>query len=134
MLVLCVESGMNLLGAVGIEDELQDGVPQCIDLINKAGVNMWMITGDKPETAVAIGRMCGLIRPHHELEMLVNITKGETLRSRLADLIHFFEKRKQHCPSTASEFSSWSAVTSHRSWSQFKFYSWSNLRDKMTAR
>lgn len=131
----CAEVGMNLLGAVGIEDELQDGVPQCIDLISKAGVNMWMITGDKPETAVAIGRMCGLLRPHHELEMLVNFTKGETLRLRLAEILNFFDqKKKQHCPSmVSSDMSTWSALTSYQTWSQFRFFSWNAFRDKLRS-
>lgn len=126
---------MNLLGAVGIEDELQDGVPQCIDLISKAGVNMWMITGDKPETAVAIGRMCGLILPHHELEMMVKVAKGEILRLRLAELLHFFEKKKLHCPSTASssEFTTWSSSMRHQSSSQYNFYSWNNLKDRFRS-
>lgn len=92
---------MDLLGAVGIEDELQAGVPHCVDLLSKAGVNLWMITGDKPETAVAIGRMCGLLRPQHELEMLVKgpgTSEPESLHLRLAGLLLFFEKKRQHCP------------------------------------
>jgi magnesium-transporting ATPase (P-type) len=119
---------MHLLGAVGIEDELQEGVPQCIDLISRAGVNMWMITGDKPETAVAIGRMCGLLRPQHELEMMVKVTKGETLRLRLAELLQFFEKKKQHC-GDGSDFN----LFSYNSWSNLKFFSWNAFRNKFRS-
>jgi P-type E1-E2 ATPase len=43
------------MGAVGIEDELQEGVPDAISMLHLAGVNVWMITGDKAETALAIG-------------------------------------------------------------------------------
>jgi magnesium-transporting ATPase (P-type) len=116
---------LTLLGAVGIEDELQDGVPQCIDLISKAGVNMWMITGDKPETAVAIGRMCGLVGPQHELEMLVK-ARGESLRFRLAEILHFFERKKVMCPDDDETSSVYSTVSS---WNRFGFFSWNKFRD-----
>lgn len=123
---------MNLLGAVGIEDELQDGVPQCIDLISKAGVNIWMITGDKPETAVAIGRMCGLLRPQHELEMLVKVSGGEVLRKRLADLLNFFENKRAMFAITEGSSSIWGALTSPNK-CKFRFFSWNNFRDRLRS-
>ena len=98
-----IEIGMSLLGAVGIEDELQvipfgfsselaqDGVTKTIDLLSEAGLNIWMITGDKAETAVAIGRMCGLLKPDHELELLLKFT-GTALKQRLNDLAHYFRE------------------------------------------
>jgi hypothetical protein len=97
---------MSLLGAVGIEDELQvgfppspsfssqlaqDGVSKTIELLSEASLNIWMITGDKAETAVAIGRMCGLLKPDHELELLLKFT-GPSLKQRLDDLVHFFDQ------------------------------------------
>ena len=45
-----------------------------------------MITGDKPETAVAISRMCSLLRREHQVERVVGLL-GEPLRRRLADLL-----------------------------------------------
>jgi magnesium-transporting ATPase (P-type) len=44
-----------------------------------------MITGDKAETAVAIGRMCGLLKPEHELELLLKLS-GTALSLRLDEL------------------------------------------------
>jgi len=38
---------MELLGATGIEDRLQDGVPETIAKLRKAGIKVWVLTGDK---------------------------------------------------------------------------------------
>jgi magnesium-transporting ATPase (P-type) len=50
-----------LIGATGIEDKLQDGVPDAIATLRKAGIKVWVLTGDKQETAIEIGRTCKLI-------------------------------------------------------------------------
>ena len=42
-----MENRLKLLGATGIEDKLQDGVPETIESLLKAGINVWMLTGDK---------------------------------------------------------------------------------------
>lgn len=50
-----MERDFVLLGATGIEDRLQDGVPETIADLKRAGINVWVATGDKLETAIAIG-------------------------------------------------------------------------------
>jgi magnesium-transporting ATPase (P-type) len=55
-----MERGLHLLGASAIEDKLQDGVPETIALLRAAGVNFWMLTGDKFSTALTIARTCNL--------------------------------------------------------------------------
>lgn len=50
-----MERDLVLLGATGIEDRLQDGVPETIADLKRAGINVWVATGDKLETAIAIG-------------------------------------------------------------------------------
>lgn len=47
-----IEGGLTLLGATAIEDRLQDGVPETIADLKKAGIKVWVVTGDKLETAV----------------------------------------------------------------------------------
>jgi len=42
-----IESGLTLIGATGIEDKLQDGVPETIESLLRANINVWMLTGDK---------------------------------------------------------------------------------------
>lgn len=54
-------------GATGIEDRLQDGVPETIDALRKAGLQIWVLTGDKQETAVNIAYACKLLDPEEEI-------------------------------------------------------------------
>lgn len=51
-----IESELILLGATAVEDKLQDGVPETISNLAKAGINLWVLTGDKQETAINIGK------------------------------------------------------------------------------
>jgi len=59
-----IETDITLLGATAIEDKLQQGVPQAINDFRKAGIKVWMLTGDKKETAENIGISCKLIGPN----------------------------------------------------------------------
>ncbi|KAI0311567.1 hypothetical protein OF83DRAFT_1068591, partial [Amylostereum chailletii] len=47
-----IEQGLTLLGATAIEDRLQDGVPEAIADLKRAGIKIWVLTGDKLETAI----------------------------------------------------------------------------------
>ena len=57
-------------GATGIEDRLQEGVPESIEALHKAGIKIWMLTGDKQETAVNIAYACRLLEPDDKLFVL----------------------------------------------------------------
>ncbi|GJN23863.1 hypothetical protein PR202_gb11553 [Eleusine coracana subsp. coracana] len=50
-----IEKDLHLLGATAVEDKLQKGVPECIDKLAKAGIKIWVLTGDKMETSINIG-------------------------------------------------------------------------------
>lgn len=56
-----IERDMFLLGATAIEDKLQDGVPDTIHTLQMAGIKVWVLTGDRQETAINIGMSCRLI-------------------------------------------------------------------------
>lgn len=56
-----IERDLVLLGATAIEDKLQDGVPDTISDLKRAGIKVWVATGDKLETAVAIGYTTNLL-------------------------------------------------------------------------
>jgi phospholipid-translocating ATPase len=56
-----IEQGLTLLGSTAIEDKLQDGVPETISDLKRAGIKVWVATGDKLETAVAIGYTTNLL-------------------------------------------------------------------------
>ncbi|KAK8657651.1 hypothetical protein V6N13_035880 [Hibiscus sabdariffa] len=57
-----IERDLILLGATAVEDKLQNGVPDCIDKLAQAGIKLWVLTGDKMETAINIGYACSLLR------------------------------------------------------------------------
>jgi phospholipid-translocating ATPase len=56
-----IERNLILLGATALEDKLQDGVPETISDLHRAGIKIWMLTGDKLETAENIGYLCNLL-------------------------------------------------------------------------
>ncbi|KAG2451812.1 hypothetical protein HYH02_003588 [Chlamydomonas schloesseri] len=55
-----IEKDMDLLGATAVEDKLQDGVPEAIEKLLAAGIGVWVLTGDKVETAISIALSCRL--------------------------------------------------------------------------
>uniref|UniRef100_A0A8C3KJK4 Phospholipid-transporting ATPase n=1 Tax=Calidris pygmaea TaxID=425635 RepID=A0A8C3KJK4_9CHAR len=61
-----IEKDLMLLGATAIEDKLQDGVPQTIETLAKANIKIWVLTGDKQETAMNIGYSCNLLNDDME--------------------------------------------------------------------
>ncbi|XP_053314387.1 phospholipid-transporting ATPase IA isoform X2 [Spea bombifrons] len=56
-----IEKNLHLLGATAIEDRLQDNVPETIETLMKADIRIWILTGDKQETAINIGHSCKLL-------------------------------------------------------------------------
>ncbi|KAI1843649.1 hypothetical protein JX265_008521 [Neoarthrinium moseri] len=62
-----IERELTLLGGTAIEDRLQDGVPDTIALLGQAGIKLWVLTGDKVETAINIGFSCNLLNNDMEL-------------------------------------------------------------------
>eukprot|EP01006_Ploeotia_vitrea_P021670 TRINITY_DN54101_c0_g1_i1.p1 TRINITY_DN54101_c0_g1~~TRINITY_DN54101_c0_g1_i1.p1 ORF type:complete len:1157 (+),score=117.86 TRINITY_DN54101_c0_g1_i1:36-3506(+) len=64
-----IETNLDFVGATAIEDKLQDGVPETIERLRTAGVKIWMLTGDKQETAINIGFACALV--HTQMEIII---------------------------------------------------------------
>jgi phospholipid-translocating ATPase len=80
-----LESQMSLLGATGIEDKLQAGVPEAMTSLVSAGIVVWVLTGDKPETAVNIAYSACLFSPAMQLLRLQARSK-----SMAESLIHTY--------------------------------------------
>jgi phospholipid-translocating ATPase len=55
-----IENNMEFLGITGVEDMLQEEVCQTLENIRNAGINVWMLTGDKIETAICIAISSGI--------------------------------------------------------------------------
>lgn len=73
-----LERDLILLGATAIEDKLQDDVPEAIDTLLRAGINFWLLTGDKQETAINIGFSCKLLSRKMPLIIINEDTFDET--------------------------------------------------------
>jgi len=56
-----MEQDLTFVGCSAIEDKLQDGVPETIAKIIETKIKLWVLTGDKQETAIEIGKSCKLI-------------------------------------------------------------------------
>lgn len=70
-----IERELSLIGGTAIEDRLQDGVPDTIALLGQAGIKLWVLTGDKVETAINIGFSCNLLSNEMDL-ILFDIPEG----------------------------------------------------------
>ncbi|KAJ4980550.1 hypothetical protein NE237_031387 [Protea cynaroides] len=71
-----LENNLEILGITAIEDRLQDGVPETIETLRKAGINFWMLTGDKQNTAMQIAVLCHFISPEPKGQLL--LINGQT--------------------------------------------------------
>ncbi|KAG8591805.1 hypothetical protein GDO81_000313 [Engystomops pustulosus] len=100
---LKLETNLMLLGATGIEDRLQEGVPEAIESLRKAGIKIWMLTGDKEETAVNIAYACQLLERSYKI---FTVTRQErtTCEALLNDIIDEIERHLfSNNPSTREE-------------------------------
>lgn len=80
-----IERDLMLIGGTAIEDRLQDGVPDTIALLGRAGIKLWVLTGDKVETAINIGFSCNLLS--NDMELILFDLPDATIEdaSRLLD-------------------------------------------------
>ncbi|XP_060728185.1 probable phospholipid-transporting ATPase VD isoform X2 [Tachysurus vachellii] len=80
-----LETNLTLLGATGIVDRLQEDVPETIEALQRAGIKVWVLTGDKQETAINIACACKLLRPTDQL-LTANCDSKEACEARLLEL------------------------------------------------
>ncbi|KAM9360198.1 putative phospholipid-transporting ATPase IM [Symphorus nematophorus] len=78
-----IEKDLLLLGATAIEDKLQDEVPQTIEQLSKADIKIWVLTGDKQETAENIGYSCNLLREEMNEVFIISGNSPEDVRQEL---------------------------------------------------
>uniref|UniRef100_A0A8I3VZB3 Phospholipid-transporting ATPase n=1 Tax=Callithrix jacchus TaxID=9483 RepID=A0A8I3VZB3_CALJA len=90
-----LETNLHLLGATGIEDRLQDGVPETVAKLRQAGLQIWVLTGDKQETAVTIAYACKLL-DHDEDVLTLNAESQETCAALLDQCLHYVQSRGLH--------------------------------------
>ena len=76
-----IETELTIIGATAIEDKLQEGVPQTISQLLDAHVHVWVLTGDKQETAINIGHSCELLKD--EPLLVINADTMDDLREEI---------------------------------------------------
>lgn len=78
-----LESDMELLGITGVEDKLQEDIRNTLEALRNAGINVWMITGDKVETATCIAISAGLKAPFHDTYVIKDQLEPYSLQNKL---------------------------------------------------
>ena len=75
-----LECEIELLGVTGVEDRLQEDVKVTLELLRNAGIRMWMLTGDKVETATCIAISSKLVGRGQNIFQIQKIAdKGQAL-------------------------------------------------------
>mmetsp|Transcript_3580 Transcript_3580/g.7693 ORF Transcript_3580/g.7693 Transcript_3580/m.7693 type:complete len:1191 (-) Transcript_3580:28-3600(-) len=77
-----IEQNLNLIGATAIEDRLQDYVPETIAKLQSAGIKVWVLTGDKIETAINIGYSCNLLA-NDMVQLLVQGHRSQEVKEEI---------------------------------------------------
>lgn len=73
-----IEKDLVLIGCTAIEDKLQEGVPACIETLARAGIKIWVLTGDKMETAINIAYACNLI--NNDMKQFIVSSETDEIR------------------------------------------------------
>ncbi|RUS31967.1 HAD-like domain-containing protein [Jimgerdemannia flammicorona] len=84
-----IEQNLMLIGGTAIEDRLQEGVPETIALLSQAGIKIWVLTGDKTETAINIGFAANLLQKNMLL-IIINANGKESTQQQLQDALEKF--------------------------------------------
>eukprot|EP01017_Pseudomicrothorax_dubius_P030855 TRINITY_DN387_c0_g1_i14.p1 TRINITY_DN387_c0_g1~~TRINITY_DN387_c0_g1_i14.p1 ORF type:complete len:525 (+),score=144.03 TRINITY_DN387_c0_g1_i14:3-1577(+) len=99
-----IEKGLFLIAATAIEDKLQDKVGETISMLMKTGIKIWVLTGDKIETAINIGYSCKLLSDELE-NFIIDGKTIEDVRASLAKAKEALQKAKtnnKQCAMTIS--------------------------------
>ncbi|KAH9606304.1 hypothetical protein KSS87_020637 [Heliosperma pusillum] len=81
-----IEKNLTILGATAIEDRLQPGVPEAIESLRNAGIKVWVLTGDKQETAISIGYSSKLLTGRMR-QIIINKNSKESCRRSLTEAL-----------------------------------------------
>ncbi|GAA5862675.1 hypothetical protein JCM3774_001882, partial [Rhodotorula dairenensis] len=88
-----LETGLDLLGITGVEDLLQEDVKLTIELLRNAGIKIWMLTGDKMETATSIAISTKLVGRRQYIHQIAKLKSPEQAR----DEIEFLQTKLDCC-------------------------------------
>lgn len=89
-----IENDLIFVGTTAIEDKLQDNVASVIESFIDTGIKVWVLTGDKPETAKSIAFSCKLFKTNQHIIELKGLTTNSEIRTIIADSINLIDKEK----------------------------------------
>ncbi|XP_041374106.1 phospholipid-transporting ATPase ID-like isoform X1 [Gigantopelta aegis] len=89
-----IEQNLQLVGSTAIEDKLQDGVPEAIANLALAGIKIWVLTGDKQETAINIGYSCQLLTENLEEVFIIDAESVEEVQGQMERAMDEIQKMK----------------------------------------
>ena len=90
-----IEVNLELSGATAIEDKLQTDVGPTISYLKETGIKLWVLTGDKIETAINIGYSCKLLSNNME-QLLVNAKEESEIDKAIKDNISKITESKSY--------------------------------------
>jgi phospholipid-translocating ATPase len=92
-----LEDNLELIGAIGVEDRLQEGVRETLLALGQAGIKIWILTGDKKETAINISWSCGHLRHDMHIIDIAGLENPETAQRVMEEKIADDQVRKPLC-------------------------------------
>ena len=87
-----IEQGLTLVGSTAIEDKLQEEVSETIVSMKSVGIKVWVLTGDKIETAINIGYSCGLLSNDME-QFVIDSQQSGKVGLQLAEIAEVYERK-----------------------------------------
>jgi phospholipid-translocating ATPase len=84
-----IETNLTLIGATGIEDKLQEDVAETLTVLREAGIKIWVLTGDKKQTAINISHSCEHFNENMKM-LTLTATKNPT---RICKILAGFEEK-----------------------------------------
>ncbi|KAG8902108.1 putative aminophospholipid-translocase [Tulasnella sp. 403] len=93
VVVQCLERDLELLGLTGVEDKLQDEVKSTLELLRNAGIKIWMLTGDKIETATCITVSTKLVARNQYIHQVAKLKTSSEAR----DQLEFLQSKPDCC-------------------------------------
>ena len=78
-----IESNLRLIGVTAVEDKLQEDVELTLSALREAGIKIWVLTGDKLETAVNISESCRHFSTRMRRYTMANIRNSDQIRESI---------------------------------------------------
>jgi phospholipid-transporting ATPase len=88
-----IETDLELVGATSVEDKLQEDVPSTIFSLREAGILVWVLTGDKIETAINIAFSCKLLTDQM-IKLIIDEKTIEQFTKKIENSLQIVKKKK----------------------------------------